>query len=452
MSARLDKSGRRPEAPPREVIAAMAGRTERLRAAVETRREGLVALTQALVRIPTLNPPGEGYREICELLARHLEGLGFATEFVRATGTPGDSDRYPRWNLVARREGGGPGPCVHFNGHTDVVEVGQGWTQDPFGAALVEGRIFGRGTCDMKGGIAAAIVAVEAFLARHPDHAGAIEISATADEETGGYGGVAYLAERGYFSPGRVDHVIIPEPLNKDRICLGHRGVWWAEVETFGRIAHGSMPFLGDCAVRHMGAVMAEMEATLFPALAERRTAMPVVPEGARASTLNINSIHGGQAERAADFTGWPSPCVPDSCRMIVDRRFLAEEHIDAVKAEFRATVERARARRGGFAFEIRDMHEVLPTMTDRGAPVVSALERAVREVFARAPEFVVSPGTYDQKHIDRIGRLHNCVAYGPGILDLAHQPDEYVGVDDMIDAATVMALALAELLGAGGE
>jgi succinyl-diaminopimelate desuccinylase len=141
----------------------------------------------------------------------------------------------------------------------------------------------------MKGGLAAAIVAVEAALALDPDLPGAIEISATADEETGGYGGVAFLAERGAFAA--VDHAIIPEPLNKDRVCLGHRGVWWAELETFGRIAHGSMPFLGDCAVRHMGAVIAEMERSLFPALALKRTAMPVVPPGARQSTLNINSV-----------------------------------------------------------------------------------------------------------------------------------------------------------------
>ena len=88
--------------------------------------------------------------------------------------------------------------------------------------------------------------------------------------------------------------------------------------------------------------------------------------------------------------------------------------------------------------------------MCERDAPVAVSLARAVRTVLGRAPEFVVSPGTYDQKHIDRIGRLSNCVAYGPGILDLAHQPDEYVGVDDMTDAATVMALAMADLLGAG--
>jgi succinyl-diaminopimelate desuccinylase len=417
---------------------------ERIRAAIAARRDEVVALTQALIRMPTLNPPGAEYRPICELLATRLARSGFETQLLRAEGTPGDSDRHPRWNLLARREGAGPGAVVHFNGHIDVVEVGHGWTVDPFGGEVRDGRVYGRGACDMKGGIAAAVVAIEAFLELWPDCRGAIEISATADEETGGYGGVAWLAERGHFA--RVDHVIIPEPLNKDRVCLGHRGVWWAELETFGRIAHGSMPFLGDCAVRHMGAVIAEMEASLWPALAARRTAMPVVPEAARASTLNVNSLHGGQDERPADFTGWPAPVVPDSCRMIVDRRFLAEEEIGAVKAEFRAVVERARARRD-FRYEIRDMHEVLPTMTERDAPVAAAVAGAVERVLGRAPEFVVSPGTYDQKHIDRIGRLKNCIAYGPGILDLAHQPDEYVGVDDMLDAATVMGLALADLL-----
>ncbi len=420
-----------------------------LRRTLADRRDDLVALTQGLIRIPTLNPPGEFYREACDLLAARLRPSGFDCRLLRATGAPGDSDRYPRWNLVARREGTRPGPCVQFNGHIDVVEVGQGWTVDPFGGALVDGRVYGRGACDMKGGIAAAIVAVEAFLALAPDFPGAIEITATADEETGGYGGVAWLAEQGLYA--HVDHVIIPEPLNKDRICLGHRGVWWAELETFGRIAHGSMPFLGDCAIRHMGAVIAEMEATLVPALAARRTAMPVVPAAARASTLNINSIHGGQAELPRDFTGWPAPVVPDSCRMIVDRRFLAEEDIATVKAELRATVELAQGRRP-FRYEIRDMHEVLPSMTEPGAPVAAALARAVRAALGREAEFVVSPGTYDQKHIDRIGRLKNCVAYGPGILDLAHQPDEYVGVDDMLDAALVMGLALAELLGAAPD
>ncbi|MEM8630261.1 MAG: acetylornithine deacetylase/succinyl-diaminopimelate desuccinylase family protein [Pseudomonadota bacterium] len=414
---------------------------------VAYRREDLVTLTQDLVRIPTLNPPGAEYRTICEYLNARLGAVGFETDLIRAEGTPGDSDRYPRWNIVARRQGRAPGDCVHFNSHTDVVEVGHGWTTDPFGGEVKNGRIYGRGTCDMKGGLATSIVAAEAFLARHPDFAGAIEISGTADEESGGYGGVAYLAEQGYFDPARVQHVIIPEPLNKDRICLGHRGVWWAEIETKGRIAHGSMPFLGDSAIRHMGAVLEEMETHLFPLLASKRTEMPVVPEGAKQSTLNINSIHGGEPDPEEGYDGWPAPCVADRCRIIIDRRFLIEEDIVAVKSEVADMLEKIRAERPDFSYEIRDMHEVLPTMTDREAPVVQTVSAAMEKVLGRHAEYVVSPGTYDQKHIDRIGRLKNCIAYGPGILDLAHQPDEWIGIDDMVDAAGIMALTLKELL-----
>ena len=421
---------------------------DRLRAEIEARREDLIALTQDLIRIPTLNPPGRHYRDICDYLDRRLLHAGFETELIRATGAPGDSDKYPRWNIVARRAGKHPGDCVHFNSHTDVVEVGHGWTTDPFGGAVIDGRIYGRGACDMKGGLAASIIAAEAFIDLCPDFSGAIEISGTADEESGGFGGVAYLAERGYFDPARVQHVIIPEPLNKDRVCLGHRGVWWAEIETRGEIAHGSMPFLGDCAVRHMGAVLDEMERSLFPALARKRTEMPVVPEGARQSTLNINSIHGGEPEQEADYTGLPSPCVPDRCRMVVDRRFLIEENIDEVQAEITDLLDRIGASRANFDYGLRELHRVLPSMTDRDAPIVTSVARAVEEVMGRAPDYVVSPGTYDQKHIDRIGRLKNCIAYGPGILDLAHKPDEYVGIDDMVEAAQVMALSLHDLLG----
>lgn len=420
---------------------------DRLTAEIDARRDDLVALTQALIRIPTLNPPGRHYRDICEALKPRLHAAGFTVQLLRAEGARADSDKYPRWNLLARREGTRPGDCVHFNGHTDVVEVGQGWSTDPFGGTVKDGRVYGRGACDMKGGIATAIVAAEAFVACFPDHAGAIEISATADEESGGYGGVAWMADQGYFTPERVQHVIIPEPLNKDRVCLGHRGVWWAEIETKGRIAHGSMPFLGDCAVRHMGAVLAEMETHLFPLLASKHTDMPVVPDGAKQSTLNINSIHGGEPEHEAGYDGFPAPCVPDRCRIVIDRRFLIEEDIATVKAEIRAMMEHIKVGRPGFDYEIRDMHEVVPSMTERDAPVVRTVSAAIERVLARAPDYVVSPGTYDQKHIDRIGRMKNCIAYGPGILDLAHQPDEWVGIDDMADSAKVLTLTLAELL-----
>jgi succinyl-diaminopimelate desuccinylase len=423
--------------------------SDRLRRAVEERRDELVALTRDLVRFPTVNPPGDAYGPCAEFIARHLARSGFETRLIVAEGEPGHTDRYPRVNVVARREGRHPGRTVHFNSHIDVVEAGHGWTVDPFEGVVKDGRVYGRGTCDMKGGLATSIVAADAFIEVCPDFPGAIEISGTVDEESGGYAGVGYLARKGLFSRPRVDHVIIPEPLNKDRICLGHRGVWWAEIETRGRIAHGSMPFLGDCAVRHMGAVLEAFERDLFPALAARRTQMPVVPEGARASTLNINAIHGGQTD---DFTGLPSPNVPDRCAMTIDRRFLLEEKLEEVKKEVTDILDALVRDRPKFAYAIRDVMEVLPTMTDRDAPVVRAVAEAIEAEFGRAPDYVISPGTYDQKHIARIGHLHDCIAYGPGILDLAHQPDEWIGIDDMVQSAHVMAGAIDALLTGAAE
>lgn len=414
---------------------------------IEAKRDDLIALTQGLIRIPTLNPPGRNYHDICAFIEHRLQAHGFATQMIRAHGTPGDSDAYPRWNVVARREGRAMGDCVHFNSHHDIVEVGAGWTRDPFAAEVEGDRIYGRGACDMKGGLAASIIAAEAFMETHPDFAGAIEISATADEESGGYGGVAYLAEQGFFDPDRVQHVIIPEPLNKDRICLGHRGGWWAEIETKGEIAHGSMPFLGDCAVRHMGAVLDKFESDLFPAMAARRTDMPVVPEGARQSTMNINSIHGGQAEQSDDYTGLPAHCVPDSCRIVIDRRFLVEENVEDVRGEVIALLEGLKASRDRFEYDLREMNVVLPSMTDKSAPVVQTVHAAIHDVLGVEPTYVASPGSYDQKHIDRIGKLRNCIAYGPGELELAHKPDEWIGITDMLDSAKVMGAALHKLL-----
>ena len=420
---------------------------------IESKRDELTALTIDLVRIPTINPPGEAYTQCAEFVGERLRRHGFAVEYVRAEGVKGDSAKYPRTNVIGRvvagsgkgggRDGGGP--CVHFNSHIDVVEAGSGWTMDPYAGVVKDGRVYGRGTCDMKGGLAASIIALEAILEEGIRFPGAFEISGTVDEESGGYGGVGYLATKGYFSRPRVDHVIIPEPLNVDRVCVGHRGVWWSEVETKGRIAHGSMPFLGDSAISHMAAFLHRVETELLPRLRERTTAQPVEPKGARSSTLNINGIHGGQPES----DGYPAPVVAHSCRTVLDRRFLVEESIDEVKREIVALLDHLKRTRKGFDYTIRDVMEFLPTFTPLDAPVVKAVADEIRNVLGREPEYIASPGTYDQKHIARIGNLHDCIAYGPGILDLAHQPDEYVGIDDMVASAKVMALAGLRLVGA---
>jgi succinyl-diaminopimelate desuccinylase len=418
--------------------------TNRLLLAIDRQKEEMVALARDLIQFPTVNPPGEAYRPCAEYLGERLKKRGFEVTYVRAEGAPGDSDVFPRINVVCRRQCSGPGPCVHFNGHLDVVQTGAGWTVDPFQGLVRDGKLYGRGACDMKGGLAAAVVAVEALIDSGLELPGALEISGTVDEESGGYGGVAYLAERGWFSKPRVDHVIIPEPLNVDRVCIGHRGVWWAEIETLGRIAHGSMPFLGDSAIRHMSALLEKFEHELYPALAARHSDMPVVPEGARQSTMNINSVHGGQGE---SYEGLPAPCVADSCRIVIDRRFLIEETLAQVQGEVRTLLEGLSLTRPGFRYRMRELFHVEPVMTDPNGPVARATAQAILSVLGRDARIVCSPGTYDQKHVDRIGRLKDCIAYGPGILDLAHQPDEWVGIDDMVASAKVMALSAIHLL-----
>ncbi|MGO8869606.1 MAG: acetylornithine deacetylase/succinyl-diaminopimelate desuccinylase family protein [Alphaproteobacteria bacterium] len=413
---------------------------------IEARSDELVELARELIRIPTVNPPGDAYTPCAELIGRRLARRGFAVSYERGLGAPGDNERHPRTNVIARKEGQGPGPCVHFNSHIDVVAAGLGWTVDPFAGEVRQGRLYGRGASDMKGGLAASITALEAILDEGIRFPGALEISGTVDEESGGYGGVGYLAERGYFSPPRVDHVIIPEPLNVDRVCIGHRGVWWAKIETHGRMAHGSMPFLGNCAVRHMGAVLERIEKSLIPRLAQKYTRMPVVPEGAKRSSININSVHGGLGE---DFEGLPSPLVPDSCRMVIDRRYLIEEDPEEVRREIVDILETLKGERAGFSYSLSEVLHFLPTLTDADAPVVRAVSAEIERVLGRPATQVVSPGTYDQKHVVRTGHLKDCIAYGPGILDLAHQPDEYVLIEDMVSSAKVMAGAALRLLGA---
>jgi succinyl-diaminopimelate desuccinylase len=218
---------------------------------IEDRRDEVVALTQELIRIPTVNPPGDAYEACARHLGERLARAGMQVEYIRARGAPGDSDAFPRTSVVARVEGSTPGECVHFNGHIDVVEPGPGWTVDPFAALVREGRVYGRGACDMKGGIASAVIAVESILQSGIPFAGALEISSApwtrspvAMRVSGIWHRWGILQPLGIQQP-RVHHVVIPEPLGVDRICLGHRGVWWGEVETRGRIAHGSMPFLG---------------------------------------------------------------------------------------------------------------------------------------------------------------------------------------------------------------
>lgn len=430
-----------------------SARTARVLAAVDAHADAMVTLAQELVRIPTINPPGERYQDCAELLAERMRHLGFAVELLEAEGRPEHTAEWPRINVLGSLGGNG-GPCVHLNGHFDVVPAGDGWTVDPFGGLIREGRLYGRGSADMKAGLAAALYAAAAVRDAFPDHPGRMEVSGTVDEESGGFAGVAHLAELGRIGGQRPTYVIIPEPFGVDRICVGHRGVYWFRITALGHIAHGSMPFLGRSAIDDLAALLAAVQRDLIPAIQARSTTMPVVPEGARHGSLNVNSIQGGQIdpESGSDIPR-QSPCVADRAEAVFDRRFLPEERIEDVRAEVQGVLDRLCAEDPERRYELTDLLVVEPTRTPDDSPVIRALEAAVSSVVGRAARRVASPGTYDQKHVARIAGVEHCVAYGPGALEQAHQPDESCAVADMVTSAKVMALATLELLDpAGGD
>ena len=415
---------------------------ERVLAAVEDVQADCLAFLADLVRIPTVNPPGERYEECARYIGERLHRLGYAIEYIRPRRPRAGP---PRVNVFARMAGSDARPTLHFNGHFDVVPPGDaaGWSRPPFAADVDGGALWGRGTGDQKAGIAASVYAIEAIRRAGVDLAGSVEQSATVDEESGGFEGMAELCEQGLISGDRTDHVIITEPLNVDRVCIGHRGVYWFEVTAHGQTAHGSMPAFGRNAADAMARLVTRIQRELAPKLAERVTAMPVEPPAARAASINLNSVHAGQPLDVEQ-----TPCVPDTCVAIFDRRFLLEESSGSVRREIEELVAAEGSRGDGIRWSMRDLMLVEPTETSADGPVARAVRDAIHQILGRPAGVIASPGTYDQKHVVRRGGVNDCIAYGPGVLDTAHRPNEYVRLDDLANATKVMALATLRLLG----
>ncbi len=399
----------------------------------------LLEFAADLIGIPTVNPPGENYQACTEIIGARLRDFEFDVVMVPPQG--------PRPNVIGTRTGRASSPLLHFNGHIDVVPAGAGWTREPFLAATENGRLYGRGSSDMKCGLATAIYAAEALRRANISLHGSLQISATVDEESGGFAGVAYLAHAGLLTSRTIDYVVIPEPFGPSRICIGHRGVYWFRIVSRGRAAHGSMPHLGVNAIGNMALLLAEIRRTVAPEIASHLTQMPVVPLESRCGTLNINSIKGGQAD-----DGQQSPCVADYCEAVCERRWVPEESLDLVKSQILSAIERVSRSEPGSRFELEDYgNTVHPTSTPRHAELVRTLTASVRDVLHCEAELVASPGTYDHKHFRHIGDIIQCVAYGPGELEQAHQPDEWCSIEAMIQSCKVMALAAARLVGRPG-
>jgi succinyl-diaminopimelate desuccinylase len=403
-----------------------------IEAAVDELSGELVALLQRLIRIPTVNPPGDGYEDFCAALRETLDGLGYSTEILRVPAerleelAPHAQGR-PRPNLLATLANG-DGPTIHLNGHYDVVPVGNDWTRDPFGGEPADGWIYGRGAADMKSGLAAQVIAVEA-LRRTTEWAGTIVHSAVPDEETVGVdnAGMGFLVEQGRLDGA--DAVIITEPFGPDGVGIGHKGAIWGEITLFGKQAHGSSPRLGVNAVEAMARYLARLDTELRPRLDERITELAVTPPESIHSTLSFDTIRGGAATNI----------VPDRCTVTFNRRLLPGEDLDAARRELLAPLD-------GIPHEYRETYSTEPTLVSTEEPVVQAACRAVRRL-GLEPKILISAGSDDQRFVVYRAGITNSLVYGPGTTGLSHISDERISVEDLVLGTKGLALILAELL-----
>jgi succinyl-diaminopimelate desuccinylase len=398
--------------------------------AVDDLAGDLVALLQRLIRIPTVNPPGDGYEDFVTDFERVLADLGYGTEVHRVPADQLDvlaphAEGRPRPILIASI--GEPGPTVHLNGHYDVVPVGNDWTRDPFGGELSDGHVYGRGAADMKSGLAAQVIAVEAL--RRTDWAGRIVHSAVPDEETVGVrnAGMGWLVEQGLLV---ADAVIITEPFGPDGVGIGHKGAIWGEITLHGKAAHGSSPRLGVNAVEAMARYLAHIDAHLRPQLDTRTTDYGVTPPEPR-STLSFDTIHGGAATNI----------VPDRCSVTFNRRLVPGEDLDAARQELLAPLDAL-----GLRWDYRETYSTAPTLVGEDEPVVQAAKRAV-STLGLEPKVLISAGSDDQRFVVHGAGITNSLVYGPGQTALSHIADERISVEDLVLGTKGLALILADLL-----
>jgi acetylornithine deacetylase len=369
------------------------------------------ALARALVRVDSRNPtlapgaPGEG--ACAELLRGVLEAWGFRTELHDAA--PG------RPNLVARIGGGTAGEAsrsLMLNGHLDVVGV-DGMIHPPFTAEERDGRLYGRGSADMKGGIAAMCAA--ALRASSEGARGEIVIAAVADEEYESLGTRALLA-RGV----RTDACVITEP-TRLAIMPAHRGFVWLAVEIAGRAAHGSRWDIGVDAIRHAGLLLAELDAYDADVLPTRTHAL-----------LGRGSLHASLIEGGIGMSTYPDRCV-----LKLERRTIPGESAADAMDEVQRACDRIRARRATFAADVRLLVAQGPSDVAVDSPLVQGLEAALRASTERVTVEGMSAWT-DAALLNEAGIPAVC--FGPGDISLAHAAEEYIPLDEIDRAVAVLA------------
>jgi succinyl-diaminopimelate desuccinylase len=385
---------------------------------LEARADEMAALLEELVAIDTSNPPGRGLGACARVLRDAMQRLDVAAELVEVASAPDLEDP-----CVIRGGVGDGAKTIYFHGHLDVVPAQH---PDQFHPRRHAGRITGRGTADMKGGLVSMLYG--AVAARQLGLLGdrRIVLHVVCDEETGSVAGSGHLRDAGLLDSDAIA-MLTAEPTG-GVIWHASRGAITLRVRTTGREAHVGNAHEGVNAFEHMVRV-AEPLATLAHELLERRTGFPVESEEAAGSMLVV----GGQAAAGAGFN-----VVPGSAWFSVDRRFNPEEELDEELARLLDTIDAAAAAVGA-RVDVDVLQAQPSASTDQAHPVAKALAQCVGDVEGVAPSFRMCPGVLDTRWYAQLGIP--AFAYGGGRLDVAHGPDEYIDEAAMRRCAAVYAL-----------
>jgi acetylornithine deacetylase/succinyl-diaminopimelate desuccinylase family protein len=376
----------------------------------------VVDLTARFVRVDTRNPPGNE----ATIVDACREALAPFTDDLEVV------EPQPGRASVLARVGthDGSKPVVVVNGHLDVVPINAGdWTRDPFGAEEENGRLWGRGTTDMKGGIAAAICALHTLRRQGIDPATDlpchVAFHLVADEERGGRWGTEVLVAQDRYAG--VAACLVPEPTNLD-VCVAERGLLVAHMTTFGRPAHGSRPREGVSAIETAAKAVLTLHAGEFGDPDHPLLGRP---------TCNIGEIQGGSGHNT----------VAESCRVTIARRLLPGATLDDALAAVRARLDTIEDPDLRYELEVETFGEASEMSAEH--PIAAQVGRAIADATGRRPDVIGMPFTTDARFVRNQAGVP-AVVCGPGRIDQAHVNDEYVEVAALVDATAAYATFLA--------
>ncbi len=399
---------------------------------IDRHGEEAVRLLRDLVAIPTINPPGENYDAMTARLAAELSSLGLATKRFQVPGSlarkvlPADQLGFPRFNVLGKLRARGAKKTIHFNAHYDVVPVSGKWRHgSPFSGRVDGGWIYGRGTADMKGSMAALALALRALRVTGTTPRVNVEVSFTADEETDSELGAAWLVRHAPISP---DYAVVMEGGELGHVCCGHNGVVWLEITVHGRAAHGSLPEKGINALEKMSALVLALE-DYKRELAAREF---LTPDGTRMRpTINVGGVFSAGE-------GGKINTVPALAKFSIDRRVLAiESHVRAEK-ELRAFLAAAARKIPQCRITVDKVSENFSCFSAPEHPFFAAMADSVTRVRRSPTVFNVSTGFNDMHFFAHHLKIPT-LGYGPGGQN-EHAVDERARVKDLVNCAKIYA------------